>query len=133
MIWDDKQHKEKDDWETYAHERQALFDFIRRERIGGVVLFGGDVHVSRVLKYPAEAAVGYPLYQFISSPIHDHVLAELNVPHPNLLHAAETPHTFLKITADTTKDPALLTAEFIDRDGQRLFDAIEIRADQLAP
>ena len=28
MIWDDKKNGEKDDWETYAHEREALFDFI---------------------------------------------------------------------------------------------------------
>lgn len=133
IIWDDKQNKEKDDWETYAHERQALFDYIRRERIGGVVLFGGDIHVTRVLNYPAEATVGYPLHQFISSPIHGRVLPALNVPHPGLIHAAEAPNTFLKLTADSTRSPARLTAEFIDRDGRRLFDPIELRADELTP
>ena len=133
VVWDDKQNKEKDDWETYAHERQALFDYIRRERISGVVLFGGDIHVTRLLKYPAEATVGYPLHQFISSPIHARVLPELNVPHPDLIQSSETPNVFLKLTADARKNPARLTAEFLDRNGKQLFKKVELNADELAP
>lgn len=132
-IWDDKRNKEKDDWDTYAHERQALFDFIRRERISGVVLFSGDIHVSRLLKYPAETTVGYPLYQFISSPIHAGVLPELNVPHPHLVHASCTPNVLLKLTVDSRESPALLTAEFLDRDSKQLFDKVELNAEELAP
>lgn len=130
-IWDDKQNREKDDWGTYHYERQAVFDFIRRERIGGVTLFGGDIHVTRLLKYPAEETVGYPLVQFISSPIHGSVIPELNTPHPSLVYSAVAPHTFLKLTADSTGSVPTLTAEFVDRQGQRLFETFVLTADEL--
>ncbi len=133
MIWDDKKNGEKDDWGTYMYERDALFSFIGKEKISGVVLIGGDIHVSRVLRYNTEKEVGYPLYQFITSPLHNRTIKSLNVPHPDLIRDAVVPHTFMKITADPTKVPATLTAEFIDKDGKRLFDNICITIDQLSP
>lgn len=131
-IWEDKKNKEKDDWETYLHERDALFGFIRRKRIGGVVLFGGDIHVTRLLRYPAEF-VGYPLYDFISSPLHARVIPSLNVDHPYLLESKVQPNTFLTLTADSTVRPATLTARFLDTDGKSLFPDTTIKADELSP
>jgi len=131
-IWEDKQNFEKDDWGTYEHERDALFAFIKRKRIGGVVLFGGDIHVSRLLRYPAEHA-GYPLYDFISSPVHGRVIPSLNVPHPYLLQSKVQGHTFLTLTADTTVRPATLTARFLDRDGKSLFPDTALTLDELTP
>lgn len=133
MIWDDKKNREKDDWETYAHERTALFDFIGKQKISGVVLIGGDIHVSRALRYPTNEQVGYPLYQFITSPLHNRTIKSLNVPHPHLIRDAVVPNTFLRITANTKISPAILRAEFIDKDGVRLFDDITITEDQLTP
>ena len=131
MIWDDKKNTEKDDWETYSHERKALFDFIGEQKISGVVLIGGDVHVSRVLRYPTKEQVGYPLYQFITSPLHDRTIESLNVPHPDLIRDAVIPNTFMKITVDNQVVPAILRAEFIDKDGKRLFDDVTITQDEL--
>ncbi len=133
MIWDDKENGEKDDWGTYMYERDALFEFIGDQKISGVVLIGGDIHVSRVLRYNTEEEIGYPLYQFITSPLHQRTIKSLNVPHPNLIRDAVIPHTFLKITADETVEPATLRAEFIDKDGKRLFDDISVTIDQLSP
>lgn len=132
QIWENKKNKEKDHWETYVHERDALFDFIKRKRIGGVVLYGGDIHVTRLLKYPAEY-VGYPLYEFISSPIHERVIPSLNVPHPYLIESKVQPNTFLTLTADTTVTPATLTAKFLDKDGRSLFPDTTVTADELTP
>ena len=132
MIWDDKKNSEKDDWGTYMHERDALFAFIGKERISGVVLIGGDIHVSRVLRYKTEEQIGYPLYEFITSPIHSGVIPSLNVPHLDLIRDAVHPHTFMKISVDTTVDPATLTAEFIDKDGKRLFEDVKITNGQLS-
>ncbi|QDU29761.1 Alkaline phosphatase D precursor [Anatilimnocola aggregata] len=126
MIWDAKLNGEKDHWEFYAHERRAIFDFIRAERIGGVVLLGGDIHVSRALRYAAENTVGYPLYQFITSPIHHRVIPALNNEHPDLLFSAVKPHTFLKLTCDATGPDPQLTARFLNRDGELLFDEITL-------
>ncbi|WP_436497584.1 alkaline phosphatase D family protein [Actinokineospora sp. HUAS TT18] len=120
MIWDDKQNTESDDWGTYVHEREAIFDFVAAERIPGVFLIGGDIHVSRALNYGPR--VGYDLWQYIVSPLHDRTIPSLNVPHPNLVHSAVEPNVFLKLVADTTVTPATLTATWINRDGRRIFE-----------
>lgn len=118
MIWDDKKNKEKDDWHTYAHERDALFEYIGKHKIGGVVLIGGDIHVCRHLKYPLTPTVGYDLHQFIISPLHERVIPSLNVPHPNLQWGEPLPNMFLQLVCDTTVTPATLTAKWIDRLGK---------------
>ncbi|WP_020390478.1 alkaline phosphatase D family protein [Kribbella catacumbae] len=120
MIWDDKQNSESDDWGTYQHEREAIFDFITKEKIPGVFLLGGDIHVSRALNYGAR--VGYDLWQFIVSPLHNRTIPSLNVPHPALVHSAVEPNVFLKLVADTTVKPATLTATWINSAGKRIFE-----------
>ncbi|MER8037356.1 alkaline phosphatase D family protein [Streptomyces hydrogenans] len=120
MIWDDKQNGESDDWGTYAHEKDALLDFITEHRIPGCFLVGGDIHVSRALNYGPR--VGYDLWQFIVSPLHDRTIPSLNVPSPHLVHSAVEPHVFLKLVADTTPSIPTLTATWINRDGRRLFE-----------
>ena len=131
MIWDDKKNGESDDWGTYMHERQALQDWLGQERIEGVILIGGDIHVSRLLQYETVEQVGYPLYQFIVSPMHGSVIPSLNVPHPALLESAEEPHVFLKLHADTTVTPATLEATWMNREGKVVFN-IQLDRDQLS-
>ena len=118
MIWDDKKNREKDDWGTYAHEREAIFDFIGENKIGGVVLIGGDIHVSRHLKYPMKERIGYDLHQFIISPLHDRVIPSLNVPHPHLQWGKPLKNMFLTVAADTTGAQPTLDARWIDRTGK---------------
>ena len=120
MIWDDKKNSEKDDWGTYHYERDAIFDFIKQENIPGCLLLGGDIHVSRALNYGPR--VGYDLWQFIISPMHHRVIPSLNVPHPNLVHAAAEPKVFLKMQIDTTVTPATLKATWVNLDGKRIFE-----------
>ncbi|MGI9457472.1 MAG: alkaline phosphatase D family protein [Aeoliella sp.] len=120
MIWDDKKNSERDDWHTYRHERDAIFDFIRDEQISGCFLLSGDIHVSRALNYGPR--VGYDLWQFIVSPLHDGVIPQLDVPHPNLVHHVVEPYVFLKLEVDDRKSPAQLKATWINRDGKRFFE-----------
>jgi alkaline phosphatase D len=129
MIWDDKKNTESDDWGTYMHERQALQTWLGEQGIEGVILVGGDIHVSRLLKYETSEQVGYPLYQCIVSPMHGSVIPSLNVPHPALVHAAEEPFVFMKLTADTTVEPATLSALWMNRDGKVIFDLQTNRAE----
>jgi alkaline phosphatase D len=130
QIWDDKTNSEKDDWHTYAHEREALLDFIAAEKIPGVILMGGDIHASRALRYPDR--VGYPLWQFIVSPLHDRTIEQLNVPHPNLVWGEAEPNVFLRVTADDTGDQPTLVATWIQMDGKRLHE-VRLTADELTP
>ncbi|WP_019181982.1 discoidin domain-containing protein [Microbacterium yannicii] len=131
MVWDDKQNGESDDWGTYAHERDMILDFIKENRIGGAFLLGGDIHVSRALNYGHRT--GYEqFWQFIVSPMHSSVIPSLNVPHPALVHSAVEPHVFVRLEVDSTVKPATLTATWINRDGERIFE-VATDSDQLAP
>lgn len=121
MIWDDKKNRESDDWGTYDYERQALQSWLGAQGISGVVLIGGDIHVSRLLRYSTREQVGYDLMQWIVSPLHDRVIPSLNVPHPHLVSSAVEPRVFLRVTADSTVEPATLEAEWIHQDGRRFF------------
>ncbi|MFD5087151.1 alkaline phosphatase D family protein [Kitasatospora sp. NPDC058406] len=73
MVWDDKGNAETDDWATYQHEKDAILDFLAAERIPGCFLVSGDIHVSRALNYGPR--IGYDLWQFIVSPLHDRTIA----------------------------------------------------------
>ncbi len=122
MIWDDKENTESDDWGTYTHERSALFDYLGANDITGVVLIGGDIHCSRLLRYKTAKQVGYDLHQMIVSPIHDSTIPGLNVAHPDLIHGAAIPHVWLRLKVDTTARPATLHAEWIQMEGQEMWD-----------
>jgi len=122
MIWDDKKNGESDDWGTYAHERKALFDFIGKEKISGVLLIGGDIHCSRLLRYQTEAQTGYPIYQCIVSPIHDSTIASLNVAHPDLVRGEAIPHVWLRLEVDSTVNPPSLVARWMQMKGMKMWN-----------
>jgi alkaline phosphatase D len=56
-------------WGAYRHERDEIFDFIRDERIAGVVLLSGDVHRGELNLVPRRAKGGYDLTELVSSPL----------------------------------------------------------------
>ena len=58
-----------DSWTGYRHERDRLFDFIRDNGIGGVLLVSGDVHVGALNAIAWSERGGYDLYDLISSPL----------------------------------------------------------------
>lgn len=115
QIWQNKKNSEWDDWFTYYTERDKLLDIIRDEKISGVVLFGGDIHVARYLMHPQR--VGYDLHDFIMSPGHKSVISSLNVYHPDLEWSNEAINQFLTMKADTTKAVPELTVQYLDKDG----------------
>jgi len=57
-----------DSWEGYAAERDELLDFIRSNRIRGVVFVAGDVHYAAVLRHAGGVveAIAGPLAMLIS-------------------------------------------------------------------
>jgi len=122
MIWDNKRNTESDDWSTYSHERDALFQFIGKEEISGVVLIGGDIHCSRWLQYKTEESVGYAIRQFIVSPIHARVIPTLNIPHPDLIKGAAMPNVWLRLDVDTTGSDPSLQAHWVQMNGRQMWD-----------
>ena len=58
-----------DSWASFLSERNELFDFIRDERISGVVLVSGDTHVAELNAVPWSENGGYDMYDLVSSPL----------------------------------------------------------------
>jgi alkaline phosphatase D len=132
LIWNGAVRPGKPDhWESYPGERAALLAFLGQERISGVVLMGGDVHRTRVLRHPTEGTVGYAVTELVTSPIHASVIEEADAPHPALVFDSGTPHAFLLLTIDGTVQPATMRASFQDATGRELY-ALTLSAAELA-
>jgi len=67
--WSSEDGPQGDTWAAFLTERNALFDFIRDERIEGVFLISGDTHFGEVTGIPWSERGGYDLYDFVSSPL----------------------------------------------------------------
>lgn len=132
MIWNESVRPLKTDyWGAYKHERAAVWKYIADAKIDGVVLMGGDIHRSRLLKHPPEfTGAPYPLYEFISSPLHQNVHENARVDHPSLIWDVGDPSVYLQLIADTTVSPATLTGRWVNAAGAEVH-SVEIRADEL--
>ena len=103
MVWNGAVRPGKSDhWAAYAHERDALFAFLGEEQVGGVVLLGGDIHRSRVLRHDTRASAGYELVELITSPLANFVIPTANQPHPGLLYDLGETQSFLEL--ETSRD-----------------------------
>jgi alkaline phosphatase D len=67
--WSSEDGPTGDTWAAFQRERNALFDFIRDERIEGVFLISGDTHYGEVNCIPWSEQGGYDLYDLVSSPL----------------------------------------------------------------
>jgi alkaline phosphatase D len=67
--WSSEDGPTGDTWGAFLTERDALFDFIRDERIEGVFLVSGDTHYGEVNCIPRSGQGGYDLYDLVSSPL----------------------------------------------------------------
>lgn len=122
MIWNGATRPNKTDhWMHYPHERAALFRFLKEAQITGVVLVGGDIHRTRALRHSTKDVAGYDLLELITSPMHDSIIEAANAPHPDLIFDAGEPHSFLIVDCNTTQTPPVLTARFLNADGEELF------------
>ncbi|MBY0308393.1 MAG: alkaline phosphatase D family protein, partial [Phycisphaerales bacterium] len=129
MVWNDSVRPDKTDyWGHYPKERQRLFDTVTRERIGGVILIGGDIHRSRAFRtHPFDAGtlsrerrydvLPYTLHEWTSSPLGNSVHEAWNVPGPSLAWDEGNPHAFLAVRADEKG----ITASWIDASGRELY------------
>ncbi len=133
MIWNESVRPLKTDyWGAYKHERSAVWKYIAEAKIDGVVLMGGDIHRSRLLKHPPSfTGAPYPLYEFITSPLHQAVHENAKVDHPSLVWDVGDPAIYLLLAADTTVSPPTLTGRWINAAGTELH-RVEIKADELA-
>ncbi|MBI5361672.1 MAG: alkaline phosphatase D family protein [Planctomycetes bacterium] len=130
MVWNGAVRPNKPDyWMAYPHERAALFEFLAKEKIAGVVLVSGDIHRSRVFAFPPEdTGVPYPLHELVTSPLGNHPMAAANVPSKDLRFDSDEKHQFLLLDVA----PEKLVARFHAAAKGELH-RLELDADGLRP
>lgn len=110
------------EWETYAmfaHERDELLDWIRRERIDGVVFVDGDRHLTELMRW--EPAVGYPIYEFTSSPVANRYFeAGLEIPNPIRIDGYADGPNYGLLEIDTTTPGGRLAFVAKDTEGREV-------------
>lgn len=70
-------------WASFAHDRDRLFDTIRRKRANGVLFLSGDIHYAELSKQ--DLNVPYTFWDLTSSGLTE----EWRVPTPNVNRASE--------------------------------------------
>jgi len=121
-----------DAWSAFTDERNALFDFIRDERIPGVVLLSGDTHVAELNCVPWSEKGGYDFYDLTSSPLAQRTetswmerFPEVRI-RPVFFHDSN----FGLLSFDTSAEPTL-TYNAHDTMGHAAWSPLELKAKDL--
>ena len=109
---------QSESWAEYPTARDELFDFIRDQKIGGVVLVSGDIHRSVFRKLSRQAAGGYDLPELVSSPLHN-TSGTCSDPFSDAeqIVCVDGVQLFMTLDVDTTAADPTLTATLIDGAG----------------
>ena len=114
------------------HQRGAgevEFQFVAADdgsAASGVVLVGGDIHRSRCIVHATEESAGYDIPEFITSPMHDRIIATANQPHPGLQFDTGSPNSYLLLETKTGSRGNTISARFMAvpakaKSGEELF------------
>ncbi|MDX2222662.1 MAG: alkaline phosphatase D family protein [Rhodospirillaceae bacterium] len=125
----------EDAWSAFMSERDALFDFIRDEKISGVVLLSGDTHVGELNCIPWSDRGGYDFYDLVSSPLAQRTENSWIERRPEIrvrqafFHDANTG----VIDIDTTGSDPSLTFNLYDTRGRPAWRVFTLTAADLTP
>lgn len=124
-------YHEYDGYHQYATERRELLQWIRDQRIGGVVFLTGDRHLSELMRDPDR--IGYPLYELTASPVANRFFATgLEQPNPIRIGGYAAGYSYGLLDIDTTRPPGRLVFRLKDAEGREVLRH-EITLDQLVP
>jgi len=106
-------------WTDFPAARAQVFDTIRDEGIGGVVLVGGDVHRSSLRTIERTAAGAYDLPEIIASPLanNNSACSDNTAPDAVQLSCHDAGTYYARIDVDTTAPDPTLTATIVGLDG----------------
>jgi alkaline phosphatase D len=121
-----------DSWASYLHERDALFDFIRDNRISGVVLLSGDTHKGELNAIPWSQRGGYDFYDLVSSPLAQPPLEKdpNRKPEARIRNVFTREENFGLLEFDMTGDP-VLTFVLVGKSDRVAWRPLVVRADEL--
>lgn len=114
-----------DTWRPYKKERDALFDFVRDEKIGGVVVAGGDVHRSRFSRIKWKDKGGYDVPELVSSGLAVATgSCPSSLPHPldaadaEMVRCYGADRSYVTLDFDTEAADPTLVATIVDKSGK---------------
>jgi alkaline phosphatase D len=122
-----------DSWSAFMNERNELFDFIRDEKIGGVVLVSGDTHAAELNAIPWSDQGGYDLYDLTSSPLAQDTSASWleRRPERRIRQVYFGSANFGLLTFDMTADEPVLEYNVVNYIGDDVWEPLRIRASEL--
>lgn len=123
-----------DNWMVHGHARTALFDFIRDEKITGVVLVSGDTHVGELNALPRKDKGGYDLIELVASPLAnnpDAVEGYAKGGTPRLRPVYGEGNNFGLITVDNTGAEAVITLELRTPEGKPVWPPVVLNQSEL--
>lgn len=132
LVWDTRFDGTEDDWHHFAHERDIMWFQLRQASTPGILALAADMGLSRAMRFPTEEVLGYDFWQFTPGPLGARTEPDLPAFHDAIVHNAAEPGVFLRLTADSTVQPAELTATWINARGDRLF-SVTLTAEDLTP
>jgi phosphodiesterase/alkaline phosphatase D-like protein len=103
-----------DRWAGYPHERDELLDFIRAERITGVIVLSADIHAA------VDIDLGSGVRELIAGPIAAWTLCSVLPVARGHLQASGRPFvcdtfTWARLTVRPEADPPEVEVQFLDR------------------
>jgi len=121
-----------DAWSAYLHERDALFDFIRDEKISGVVGMSGDTHVAELNCVPWSEKGGYDFYDLTTSPLAQRTEESWmdRYPEVRIRPVFFNDANFGVLSIDTTAEPTLIYNVY-DTLGHPAWAPLELKAKEL--
>ena len=109
-----------DCWGAYPREYDRLVDLIGRVGDEGVVLVSGDVHWSRVIRHDTGDRLDHDLMEFVTSPIHEKLIAAANPPHRGLVFSVGEINSFLVVDAAVDGGTARMSLRIRNASGEDL-------------
>lgn len=110
-----------DCWGRYPKEYERLLGVIKQAGGDEVVLVSGDVHWSRALGHDTKEQLGYDLIEFVTSPVHEHLIKAADAPHPGLLFSRGEINSFLMIEAGELDGKQVMTMSLRNASGETLY------------
>lgn len=109
-----------DCFKNFSIEYNELMDFIKNEKINGIVFLTGDRHHSEVIKVDRENT--YPLYDITASPLTSgsHKFGGPEKNNPYRVVGVEDTQNYTKISFSGTRKDRVMKVEFFDPKGVKL-------------
>jgi alkaline phosphatase D len=134
-VWTNAKGPHGDAWSAFLDERDALFAWIMKEQITGVVLLSGDTHTGELNAIPLSENGGYDLYDLTASPLAQQPSDGWIFREPEL--RIRVPYSMSEnfgwLDFDLTQEDPTLTFNLVGTEGVPVWRPFVLKASELVP